>query len=354
MEPLGSWAKINKDDLLRSLSGREGFILVIASGIPPVLFSNGKPLGGPVNLPAVMERVRIYSLSKFEALDFLHGELKLPEPETPGESPGEEAPQEVPGSVTLTLNLSLPPEVLVPVENGVVESVRHLFQRKKVVIQSISGSGKIRQGFAGANILLLRIKLEGYSTEEVDASEVAEAIKSRVERILGLKTTVTVEELKLKRVDRLPTLRIPRRSINFRGGRVLEVPLSSAGAPPKVDRTKLEMEVTKLLQEAGISEELLSIKDSEGKNQGVQIIENTITSELVRVNGITLNWINVTQGENGYELVLGISRTSAGISDASIVEAVKTAIKKAESEASARGLGGKFRRAYVVIEKDIY
>ncbi|MBP1910887.1 hypothetical protein [Thermococcus stetteri] len=351
MELIESRPLMDRDELLRYVSERDGFILVTPKNARPILFSKGRLMGDPQALPAKLEGVSIYSLDRWEVLDFLNGELKLPAQKSP-EVEKEEPKPETPKSISLELSLEVPPEFELSVENGIIGALRHLFQRNRIVVSRIEASGRVKQGFTGTNLLILRVSVEGYSTGEADKELVAGTIKEYVERELGFKTTVAIREFKLERVERLPVLRLQRRALQFRGGRVLEVPLSTSRTV-KVDKNRLEKEVERILQEAGITEEFLSFKEGE-KSRDTGIFEDWIREELAKLKGITLNWVRVGGNEHGYSLAVGINRVSRALSDVKIVEAVKEAVRRAEAEASAAGIGGHFRSAYVVIEKDIY
>lgn len=358
MELLKSRPLMTKNELLGYVNSASGFILVVSEGIKPVLFSNGRPVSANFELPEVIRNVSIYSLDKLEALDFLHGDLKLPNDTQPGDAQSETRPQdtlsEAPRIVQLDINLEVPPEFALPIENGVIEAVKHLFQKKSVALSVVHGKGRVRQGFTGTNLLVLRVTVEGYSLGEVGPEVIADSFKEHIERELGFKTTVSISELSIQRVKKLPLVRFQRRKVNFRGGRVLEVPLSAARGSVKVDMDKLQKEVEKILQEAGLSEELLELTKKEEKSESTGLLERSLVSKLSGLRGITLNWIKVTGSGGNYSLALGINRTSKSLSDVQIVEAVREAIKGAESEAHAAGVSGRFVSAYVVIEKDIY
>ncbi|WP_367884910.1 hypothetical protein [Thermococcus sp. JCM 11816] len=215
--------------------------------------------------------------------------------------------------------------------------------------------GRVRQGFTGTNLLVLRVAVEGYSLGEIGPEVIADSLKEHIERELGFRTTVSISELGIQRVKKLPLVRFQRRKVNFRGGRVLEVPLSATKGSVKVDMDKLQKEVEKILQEAGLSEEFLELTKKEEKSESTGLLERSLVSKLSGIKGgITLNWVKVTGSGGNYSLALGINRTSKSLSDVQIVEAVKEAIKGAESEAHAAGVSGRFVSAYVVIEKDIY
>lgn len=353
MELLKSRPVMTKNELLGYIKGQGGFILVVSNDTSPLLFSNGQPVLSDFQLPAIIKNVSIYSLDKLEALDFLHGDLKLPAEYQREARSGDSSPA-VPRTVQLNIDLEVPPEFALPIENGVIEAVRHLFQKKAVALSSVHGKGRVRQGFTGTNLLVLRAAVEGYSLGEIGPEIIADSLKEHIERELGFKTTVSISELSIQRVEKLPLIRFQRRKVNFRGGRVLEVPLSATKGSVKVDMDKLQKEVEKILQEAGLSGELLELTKKEEKSESTGFLERSLISKLSGINGITLNWVKVTGTGGNYSLALGINRTSKSLSDVQIVEAVREAIKGTESEAHAAGVSGRFVSAYVVIEKDIY
>ncbi|AMQ19333.1 hypothetical protein A0127_09250 [Thermococcus peptonophilus] len=191
--------------------------------------------------------------------------------------------------IQLNINLEVPPEFALSIENGVIEAVKHLFQKKAVAPSSVHGKGRVRQGFTGTNLLVLRVAVEGYSLGEIELELIADSLKEHIEKELGFKTTVSISELSIQRVGKLPLVRFQRRRVNFRGGRVLEVPLSATGRSVKVDMDKLQREVEKILQEAGISEELLELTKKEEKSESTGLLERSLVSKLSGIRGITLN-----------------------------------------------------------------
>lgn len=345
MEELKSISVISKPALQDYLKKESGLVLVACEGKPVVVFSSGRPVHVLDEVPAVLKDVVLYRIDKWELLDALNGELKLPEKVEKSRSPR---------VVEFSMRLDLPPELSLKVENAILDSIKKLVH-SNLAVSSISVSGRVRQGFTGTNIILLRVSMRGFTRGEVDVEKVAREIASSVEREVGFETRVYIAEASFERVSELPIVKFTRGFVNFRGGRIIEIPLQRQGKTiPKVDKAKLEAEVEKLLKEAGISRELVELTKESGERVSVGSIEREIMGELSEVRGVSLNWVKLTKGTSGYRVAIGIARTSRDVSDFELANLFKEVLRRVEGEIKALGGGTGFEGAYLVIERDIY
>ncbi|WP_048151866.1 hypothetical protein [Palaeococcus ferrophilus] len=345
MEEVKSISVISKSALQDHLQRESGLVLVACEGRPIMVLSSGRLVHVLDEVPTVLKDVSIYRIDKWELLDALNGELKLPEKVEKSRSPR---------VVEFSMSLDLPPELSLKVENAILDFIKRL-AHSNLAVSSISASGRVRQGFTGTNILLLRVSMGGYTTGDVPVEALAREMASSVEREVGFEVRVYIKEASFERVSDLPIVRFTRSFVNFRGGRIIEIPLQRQGKViPKVDRAKLEAEVERLLKEAGISRELVELTKEGGERVSVGSIEREVMSELSGIRGVSLNWVKLTKGASGYRVTIGVDRTSRDVTDSELMNVLREALKRAEGRIKALGRGVGFEGAYLVVERDIY
>ncbi len=352
MQALESIPEVDRSELLEYAMKEGGLILVVAGGRPVVVLSNGEPVYAPTDVPQMLRDVSLYQIDKWELLDLIHGELELPQMT-------EEPSETVPRVVDFSMSFDLPPELMLKVENAVIDFVKKLSREGRVAVASIRAEGRVLQGFTGTNILAIGVSAEGYATEDVSRNAIAREMSATIERAVGFKTRVHVKEANFRVVRRLPLVKFRRKAIDFKGGRIIEVsPHTGKGAGLKINRAKVEAEVEKLLEEAGISQEFVeSAKGNSGRDSlraDVGKIERGVLNQLSTVRGISVNWVEVVRGSSGYRVVVGVNRTSKSLSDSRLEKIARGVLKGVEEELKALGMDARIEKAYLVIEHDIY
>ncbi|ASJ10143.1 hypothetical protein A3L12_01945 [Thermococcus sp. P6] len=347
MRVLQSIDSTDFDGLVRLLEGMGNrLVLVKASGKKVLLYGSGRVVRKYREPEGELRDVEIVELEKFEFLDLL----------TEGEEEKAEEPSEdtKTGPVTFSYSLEAPKGLYLSIEAGLLKGVSKAYRDLDVAIGDARIKASVIYGATGRDILFIRARLKAFSAGEVGKRELERVLSEEISRETGFYTRAIVEELELEKVPRKPLLKLPSRQINFRGGRIIEVPLGR-GKSPGIDRKRVEAEVERLLREAGVEE--LSEKLGGGKKGRVSIreIERLLLERLSGVRGMKVNWVRVSPlGDDGFQVAVGASRTSRSTSDTELSRLVGEAIKMAEKDGRVRGVAFRVEEAFLVIEKDVY
>ncbi|ASJ03542.1 hypothetical protein A3L09_09885 [Thermococcus profundus] len=294
-------------------------------------------------LPRVLSKVELYELDKFEFLDLLNS----PSPEP--------VPPSSPNSVTFSYSTGfsdLPPSAALKIESTVQRIVKRAYSRG-IAIESLELSGSLRQGVTGRDILRITAKVSAYTVLESPGDELRRIASEILSRETGFETRVLVRG-EFKRVTKLPSVKVDVSGFTFRGGEIVEISLrggSQGSERLKVNRSALEMEVERMLKEAGIdkiAENIKSTKSSEGIS--LRKAASVIRDSLRSLKGLALLDVGLMPGLNGHKVVVRVKKEGKD-STSAITSMVSEALKSSQGRLRALGLPIELEKAYLIIEE---
>ncbi len=346
MELVITLPSVRRDELRRYINNDAPFFLVASRGKPLLVLSKGteRQLS---EVPELIKDVAIYAMDRWEILDLLNGELELPVPD---------GKVRAPNVIDLSISLDGPVELLIKVEGALLEALRELGPKYSVAVESIKARGDLIQGFTGRNIFILNMEFSGYSLDDLPLKELAREVEGVLGRELGFDARVHITNAELRKTSKLPLVRFTRAPIVPAGGRIIELSLRKKMSRriPGINKKRLEVEVERLLKEAGVSQELLSALKSEKKEVSPALIEREVVRRLPNVKGLRVNWVKAIKTGEGYAVAIGIDRTSRSLSDEKIRDLFEGVLKRAFTSLKAEGIEEDLTIGYVVIEKDVY
>ncbi len=168
-----------------------------------------------------------------------------------------------------------------------------------IAIERADLKASIRYGGAtGRDILLIRggnVK-GGLSASEVEKTELARVLSDVVSRETGFDARVLLRGgFDLVKTRGKPLLRVSAPRAHVRGGgRVLEVPPLARNVAPSLNRDKVQVEVERILEEAGIEELAGKLKRDTERRVQTGAIEAFLRERLSGIRDVQVNWIKVS------------------------------------------------------------
>lgn len=340
MRPIKSLDSVGFDELLGILNGMGNRLLLIRiSGKDAFLYGNGRVMREYINIPRDLRDVEVVELDKFEFLDLLQGKAE---------------PKRTPMTVEFSYSLDAPKDIYIHLEDALLKAVLKAYKTLGIAIERADLKASIRYGATGRDILLIRGNVKGLSSSEVEKTELARVLSDVVSRETGFDARVLLRGFDLVKTRGKPLLRVSAPRAHVRGGRVLEVPLARNVAP-SLNRDKVQAEVERILEEAGIEELAGKLKRDTERRVQTGAIEAFLRERLSGIRDVQVNWIKVSpEGDGGVKVAIGASRRSKSRSDVEIASMVGKEIEAAQREGRARGLAFKVSSAFLVLEEDVY
>ncbi len=357
MEKVWEGRSVTLTDLERVI-GRIGVgLFVIATDEGIVAFcSNGRIVKSLMTSDSRLGKVKIYRTDKLEFLGYLERPERWSPPDEVIPEQRQRRSVEVPKTVRFSYSIEAPSSVYVSVEKAITKFALEARQRMNVTIETVELKCTIVVGFTGRDILRVEARLKGYSLGKPSPDDLGTLLARMISKETGFNTRVSVTEVYFTEVERLPLLRIGNTSVDFKGGKIMEIKLKRQETPMGVMRRQMEREVDELIRRSGLDELARVLKKRSSTPQiSVKRVGSYIHQSLMNIKGMNVNWVNLSPSHDGaYTVSVGLERNSGDLSNVDIMEIVKEHVKVAEQECRVMGEPVSFDKVIVVIEKDIY